>query len=150
MNVLKTLLNDNYPVLDDRGLLKEDANTIADYVSKEFPDQPINFVGMGTSGAMIMTAIAITTPSDLFSFHVLRKPSETTHRTGNPDVLFEDKMIVIVDDLVGTGSTMINIANILTPRNKHSHVIGVCARNADEHEEELLQKLFPNLKFIIH
>lgn len=95
-----------YPI----GVHYEESKAIAKLtarrIAKIFP-QPINFLVRGSSGAIIATMVANHLNYPVRIFHI-PKPEEQTHRDAFCRS-FLDGPIIIIDDLMCTGQTILEI-----------------------------------------
>lgn len=137
----------DYPVINTPEILQRNAKVIVGMLSRELHLERLNFVGIGTSGAMIMTAISQIAPQHIFT--ILRKEGEHTHRSTFSDferMISEGLPIVIVDDKIASGKTF-NIIHSLLKQSGMIERVEVIAVNTASNID--LAGMFSNLKLII-
>lgn len=116
-------IGDNLP--SNLSIIKKMAEAIELVQVEYYPDtKRINLVGQGSSGAIIAGIVATTimerTELNVSVIH-LRKDGERTHRAGNvPSFTFDSAMVVVIDDMIDTGTTISNITKRLMER-RHAY-----------------------------
>jgi phosphoribosylpyrophosphate synthetase len=158
MEILTSVIVDyDYPVINNRSVLKENSLSILRIVNQRFSGTNVRFVGMGTSGAMILTSIATINQRHRDGYSLIKKPNEQSHRgiieTDHESLSFETGMpVIVVDDRIASGQTMINIALRLKEYDirMFERVQVVSASGIyNERTQAILVQHFPNLKLII-
>jgi orotate phosphoribosyltransferase-like protein len=122
----------------------------------------VQFIGIGTSGALLLGALAgRITWENYFDFILLRKPEDTTSQ-GKSDsytTLNKNYPIIIIDDHICEGDTIREVSDQLQAQDCLDNVIGVIARTWMEsnpeysklsQHEKLLPELFPKIKFWLY
>jgi uracil phosphoribosyltransferase len=159
MEILTSVIADyDYPVINNRTVLKENSLSILKIVNQRFSGTNVRFVGMGTSGAMILTSIATINQRDKDGYSLVKKPNEQSHRSiverdyDSFSSEAERMPVIVVDDRIASGQTMINIALRLKEydiRMFESVQVVSASGIYSERTQAILVQHFPNLKLII-
>ena len=140
MRTLNLLINyGTYPIVKKFSIVQRNAEAICEAIAPG----PISVVGMGTSGAILISAILQIRPG--WFPVLLRKPDgeETTHRSYvEGPIDWERNPILVVDDLVCSGWTMENIAKVLRDKKLTVDYLAVLGGTQ-------VTRLFPNLKILM-
>jgi hypoxanthine-guanine phosphoribosyltransferase len=150
MKVVKVLDDYSYPAIANKSVLTENAGKILNELYTMFGDKVFSFVGCGTSGAIINTALMLAEKDNRHSFYLVKKSGENTHRRlVTTPVSFEDDKypIVIIDDVVNSGKTLEYIQKFLTHQGKINDVVCVAANNLEL--LDFTETKLPNLKLLI-
>lgn len=155
-----------YPIIrDSTDDLKAWALKVKEFVEEVYKEDRINFVGIGTSGAMMLLAIKyelgngplINKSMHKYSYTILKKPTELTHR--NTMVPTRGKYI-FVDDLIGRGGTLQTVVDILAKEGGEDHsgnpeqqfvfdAIAVPGMSFDTQRLERAIEIAPTIKYIL-
>lgn len=158
MERIKLLSQDwAYPVCQHPTQLQININYITTHFQRSNGFGSVQFVSIGTSGAMLLGALSARIfHGSQFRFILLRKGNDDTSQ-GRYHVDFNDTPIVIIDDHIHNGFTMKKISDQLTDKKVVDQVIGVIARCWDENDPEYVSKNqdaivgnFPKVKFWIY
>lgn len=160
-----------YPVINHSKELVANIRIIISYInSSRYKD--ITFVGIGTSGAFLLSAIAALTAPPLFPlvyeqaklrFVLLRKDNDDTRQGNFYTGVSKESKIVVVDDHIHNGYSMEQIHKSLRNQGVHENVELVISQvfyEYSNHAEKdfrlrdevdkissMLVKFFPNVKF---
>jgi orotate phosphoribosyltransferase len=129
----------DYPIIKSFSLVQHNAGIICAFI----PDPVVSVVGMGTSGAILISALLQLRPNWIPV--LLRKPGreETTHRSYiEGSCGWHKHPILVVDDFVCSGRTMEKIYCIL--RENGASVDYLAVKNGDK-----VLHLFQELKLLI-
>lgn len=123
--------SNRYPLCKDAVNLLDIGKAAAKTVVSLVPNEDIVLIGTGTSGAMMMVALANGLISNKRRAHciLIKKESESTHRwkVEAPDTVRSTPAVFVVDDEVSTGSTLESILKHIE-RGNISYSIPVGAR----------------------
>jgi orotate phosphoribosyltransferase-like protein len=147
MENLKVLRFYGYPVIHSPDTLKWNVQKIAEYLKPRYPDNNLQFIGTGTSGAMILTAISLLPEYQAATFCLVKKEGEHSHRSSLSPDFSHQCPAVVVDDEISTGMTMHRIATSL--HEELRKMVEVVAVNKEYNFKGDWRLLFPNLKLII-
>lgn len=139
-----------YPVTNGLHTLKLNTDQIMAWLDSHYYGFTTYFMGIGTSGAMLITTLLLKANGRDYN-GILLNHNESKHRApvSNPRGFDPTRknVIVVVDECVGTGQTMDNIAHVVkTFKNELMPYINVVAVPFVEGSR---LKMFPNLKHIL-
>lgn len=147
----KNILKDwGYPVITNPVTLLDNCHRITREMLKQYKGNSIQLVGIGGSGAMILGALSVLQIYKWAKWKFVYLGPKLSKYD------FDDSPIIIVDDHVTSGLTLLKIAFILKQNDLLNNVEGVVmnewkgAPGYFEKNKAELEKVFPTAKFWIH